>query len=223
MKTLSKIFGVALLAVSLAACGSNTTPLANNYGYGANGMNGYQTNYGNTGTGGCVPLQSGSIPFTAKGAQVGGALILAGNFPMNSIHPGQQFGQVMVGQGGMTNTGPGMIQFAPFQTQYGQLQLTASTSGTVSGVLSLSQNIVAQVMGIAAQYGGVPSYNPSTPQQNYQTVCVSSLTLDVVEQSMMSNTYYNGGYNQPSMGQIYQAQVYLYLNNGLAVGPITLR
>jgi len=220
MKTLSKIFGVALFAITLAACGSSTTPVANTYGY---GNNPYGTQTGNTNTqGGCIPLQNGSIPFSIQGAAVSGAVILGGNLPMNSVHPGT-YGQAVIGGSGYG--GQGMIQYTPFQTTAGTLQITASggnaQGGMVSGMINLSQTTLYQVLGLAANMG---AYQPNTQQypnqypnqsntMNYSNVCVSSVAVDIVHM-VVSNGY-------TGMGQIYRAQVYLYLNNSpTPIGPI---
>ncbi len=222
MKVLSKFFGVALIAMTLAACGtSTTTPVATNYGqlgYNGTGQTGF------TGQAGCVPIQSGSFSFTGQGASMNSAVLLAGNFPMNSPHPGQQFGQVTMG-GSSFNTGGGMIQYQPKQGQSGTLQLTSSSTmgqGTVSGQIQLSPAVIQQIMAMSGYMNG--GYTNTYPGNYQQTnLCVNSIALDVV-QTVISNNYNTQygqpAYNQGGMGQINQALVYLYLNNGQPVGPI---
>jgi|GEM_PF-6476606 len=80
MKTFNRILGAALLAVTLAACGSqNTNPYAMNP-YLAQGPNGFNTQ------GGCQNLQNGNISFSAQGAQMDTVKILAGNIPAQSLN-----------------------------------------------------------------------------------------------------------------------------------------
>jgi hypothetical protein len=213
MKTLNKIFGFALVAVSLSACGTSAPPAINQAGF---GNNPWGTQTGTNMQGGCIPLQNGSIPFTAQGAAISGAVILGGMMPMNSVHPGT-YGQVVIGNAGMQ--GQGTIQYAPFQTQAGTIQISASSGGgqgIVSGMVNLSQTTLYQVLGLAANLGAYQQ----TPNQQFpntgfnNNVCVSSLAIHIVHQA------FNSGFG--GMGQIYSAQIYLYLNNSqMPIGPIS--
>lgn len=224
MKTLSKILGVAALASTLVACGSNApvNPALVNNGYGP-GVNGV-----GVGPGGCVPIQSGALSFTAQGAAMNTAVLLAGNLPMNSTHPGQ-YGQVVMG-GGIVNSGYGMIQYQPKQSQNGTIQLSASyaqgSMSTVSGVIQLNQNVIQQIYATMGYYGGMNTMQYPNNNMYMNNVCVSSLALDVVQTILLNNNnyYYGTGmqqnFNQPGTGQVNQALVYLYLSSGQPVGPI---
>jgi hypothetical protein len=216
MKTLSNILGAALVALTLSACGNSAAPAFSNNGFGNNPW-GTQTGTGPNGQpGGCIPLQNGSIPFTVQGAAINGAVILGGAMPANSLRPGT-YGQAMIGNSGMGG-GQGMIQYAPFQSSAGAIQLTASAGGQqgmVSGMINLSQTTLYQVLGLAANMGAYQNPQQQFPNQGMNNnVCVSSLAIHVVHQTFMNG--YTG------MGQIYSAQVYLYLNNSqMPIGPIS--
>lgn len=218
MKTLSKILGVTAVAFLLTACGSNApvNPALMNNGVG--GGFGGQGGFG--GPGGCVPIQSGTFSFTAQGAAMNTAVMLAGNLPMNSTHPGQ-YGQVVMGGGFMNTGGMGMIQYQPKQGVNGTIQLQASYSqggpATVSGMIQLSQSVVQQIYATMGGWGG------GFQQQGMNNLCVSSIALDVVHTVLMNNNTWGtqGGFNnQPGTGQVNQALIYLYLNSGQPIGPI---
>jgi len=208
MKNVIKLFSIALVAVGLAACGNNNGQIV---GYDAYGnpiySNGTQTGY--VGQGGCVPLQS-ALTFTAQGASINSAVILAGMLPSNSTSPGQH-GQVVMGSG--------MIQQQPYNMYggYGTMQLVKqSSNGTlqlqvsqnmITGTLQLNPTIINQLM--AASMTGYPynGYGTNTG------TCVTSIGLDAV---------YSTVQGMPQ-GTIIQALVYLYLNNGqVASQPIPL-
>ncbi|MBU6153431.1 MAG: hypothetical protein KGP28_03930 [Bdellovibrionales bacterium] len=219
MKTLSSILGLTFLALSIGACGTSAVPAFNQNGFNNNPW-GPQTGPNPAGPGGCVPLQNGTIPFTVQGAAINGAVILGGMMPMNSLRPGT-YGQAMIGNGGMTG-GQGMIQYAPFQSSAGTIQITASQGGTqgglVSGMINLSQTTLYQVLGLAANLGAYQNPQPPLPNQGFNNfnpnVCVSSLAVHIVHQALM--TGFSG------MGQIFSAQIYLYLNNSqMPIGPIS--
>ena len=219
MKKLVQIFGLALTAMSLAACGNSAQPAMSNYGF--NNQWGTQTGTGQYPQGGCIPLQNGSLPFTIQGAAVSGALILGGVLPMNSLHPGT-YGQALMG--GSNYGSQGMIQYSPFQSSAGTIQITAAGGqgqgqGMVSGMINLSQTTLYQVLGIAANMGAYQQYPNQVPNQyptnmNYSNVCVSSIAVHIVHQ-VMSNGF-------TGVGQIYSAQVYIYVNNSQTpIGPIS--
>ncbi len=226
MKTLTNYLGVALAALILSACGNSVMPALTNNPYGNNQW-GNQTGNPQNFQGGCVPLQNGSIPFTIQGAAVSSAVILGGNLPQvsfnpitygqsTSVHPGT-YGQSAIGMGGMG--GQGMIQYAPFQSSAGTIQLTASMGGgqggLVSGTINMSQTTLYQILGATANMGAYMNSQQQFPNQGFNNnVCISSVAIHVVHQ------VFNSGFN--GMGQIYSAQVYLYLNNSqMAIGPIS--
>jgi hypothetical protein len=212
MKTFTRLFGAAVLAAILSACGIPASPALTQNGF--NNQWGTQTGAGGVPPGGCVPLQNGSIPFTVQGATITSAVILGGQMPMNSLRPGS-YGQAVIGSSGMG--GQGMIQYAPFQTYAGGIQLTASAGGgqgMISGMINLSQTTLYQVLGLAANLGAFQNPQQTMPNQGFNNVCVSSLAIHVVHQAFMTGF--------AGMGQIYSAQVYLYLNNSqMPIGPIT--
>lgn len=215
MKTIN-LFALAVIAMGLTACGNqNTNPYVNaQYN---NGLYGNQAGYGNY-QGGCVPIQNGAFTFTAQGAQMNSAIILAGTLPANSTRPGT-YGQVTMGgnmQVGMNQQG--MIQYQPKMSSSGQIQIMVNpTGGTMSGTIQLSQTIVYQLM--AMQAGGSQYYGqPGVTQPQQSQLCVQSLALDIVHTANYSYGSYS--YGGMSMGFINQALVYLTLNNGQTIGPI---
>ena len=224
MKTLTKLFGMALLASSLAACGSSTTTPYNAY----NPYNGYGNQTGYAGQGGCVPIQNGSFSFSAQGAAMNNYLILAGNLPMNSTHPGQ-YGQVTLGGSGNMGGGGQMIQYSPVSGASGTIQMTASSGNgqaMISGTIQINPYVIAQYAGMSGMaYNG---YNGLNNNQAGSQPCVQSIGFDIVHTIVQNNfnpaNYVGGGYAPPppSAGQINRAVVYLYLNNGTVLPPIAL-
>jgi hypothetical protein len=221
MKTLSQILGLALIASSLAACGSsnNSAGAALAAQQAAAAANGIQT-----AAGGCIQLGA-PLPFTANGAAIDSTKILAGNFPASSGIQ-QFFGQLGFGQvvmGGGLNTTGSSIQYQPLVSSSGQLQL--SVNGTsVSGVIQLGQSIVSYIQGSSGN-----TYNPSgtVGVNNTAGLCVNSLSLWAI-QTVLSSGNQGGQYGQQygqsmGTGQINQAIVYLTMNNGQSVGPITFK
>ncbi len=221
MKTLTKLFGMALLASSLAACGSSTTPYTGISPY----NNGYGNQTGYVGQGGCVPIQNGSFSFSAQGAAMNSYLILAGNLPMNSTHPGQ-YGQVILGGTGNPSGGAQMIQYSPVSGANGMIQMTASSGNgqsMISGTIQINPYLITQYAGMNGMaYNGYNGYNNQAGSQP----CVQSIGIDIVHTIVQNNFnpgYYGGaGYGAPSAGQINRALVYLYLNNGTVLPPIAL-
>lgn len=199
MKTINTLI-IGVLAIGLTACGNNNNnPYANGQGYYGN-----QTGYGSVTQGGCVPLTSGQLGFTAQNAQMNSAVILAGTLPANSTAPGAH-GTVAMGSNGMAQ---GMIQYQPKQSSYGVLQIAiAPQGGVMTGVVQLYPQVLMQLTGGYYPYNG--------QQQN--GLCVQSMSFDIVHTLQMSGGY--GGYTQ-GYGFINQALVYLTLNNGQTVGPI---
>jgi|GEM_PF-3354250 len=209
MKNLMKLFSIAVVAVGLAACGTNNNGQI--VGYDAYGnpiySNGTQTGY--VGQGGCVPLQS-ALTFTAQGASINSAVILAGMLPSGSTSPGQH-GQVVMGGTAIQqqsypygyNYGYGALQLIK-QSSNGTLQLQVSQN-MITGTLQLNPAFISQMV------GGYQMNYPYTYGNNAGT-CVSSVAIDAV---------YSTVQGMPQ-GTIIQALVYLYLNNGQPVGPIPL-
>ncbi|NDF13704.1 hypothetical protein EB061_00035 [bacterium] len=215
MKTPFQFFGAAMICLALTACGmNNTNPMV---------MNGLNNGLYNSavGTNGCIPVQAGTLSFNIQGASMNGALIIAGNLPTNSPSPGQYGNVTMGGAGTGGFAGGGSIQYSPKVSFNGSIQMFASGGNSgqtnVSGMISLSQTVISQVLAYASTYGGNGGFNPSNPLQNsLQSICVSSIGLRVVHQ-----TFFNG--YGTGMGQIFQAQIYLTLSNGVPVPPITLQ
>jgi len=220
MKTWKQVFGAAFISLSLSACGmNNMNPMMMN-GLGTGFGNGFNT--AGTMVNGCVPVQAGALSFSIQGASMNNSLIVAGNLPSNSPQPGQ-YGNVSMGGAGNAGfgAGGGSIQYSPRTGLNGSLQLFASGANSgqanVSGMIQLSQTVISQVLAYASTYGGNGAFNPSNPYQNsLQSICVSSIGLRVVHQ-----TFFNGF--GTGMGQIFQAQIYLTLNNGVPLPPITLQ
>jgi hypothetical protein len=214
MKSLFNFFGVALASVSLLGCGVNTAnPVM---------MNGFNNGAFNTAgpTNGCIPVQAGTLSFNIQGASMNNALILAGNLPSNSPRPGQ-YGNVSMGGAGFGGAGGGSIQYSPKTSFNGSLQIFATGNNNgqtnISGMVSLSQIAISQILAYGSTYGGNGMYNPGNPHQNsLQSICASSIGLSIVHQ-----TFFNG--YGTGMGQIFQAQIYLTLNNGVPLPPITLQ
>lgn len=213
MKTLFKTLGLALVSLSITACGANNiNPYA---------MNGYGTGLYNTSTtNGCIPVQAGTLSFSIQGASMNNALIIAGNLPANSPQPGQ-YGNVSMGGAGFGNGGGGSIQYSPKTSFNGSLQIFASGGNSgqtnLSGTLALSQAVISQILAYGATYSGNGGFNPSNPYQNsLQSICVNSIGLRIAHQ-----TFFNG--YGTGMGQIFQAQIYLTLNNGVPLPAITLQ
>ena len=205
MKTINLLF-ISIVALGLTACGNqNNNPYANGY----NGIYGNQTGYNGVYQGGCVPLQSGGFGFTAQGAQMNGAIILAGTLPANSTRPGT-YGQVAMGSQQMANQ-QGMIQYQPKISSSGQMQIVVNPSGgTMSGSIQLSQSIVYQLMSMQT------GFNTGFNNQAQNQLCIQTVALDIVH---TANVGFNGGFGM-STGYINQALVYLTLNNGQTIGPI---
>jgi hypothetical protein len=206
-----KQFNLLLIAVTslvLSACGmQNQNPAAFNQGFnqGFGGQTGFPIGGGMNQPGGCVPVQNGTFGFSAQGAQMNGAIILAGTLPANSTHPGQ-YGQVVMGN--TMGATAGMIQYQPKQSQSGVIQIMVSPqTGTMTGVVQLYPHISMQ---IAAMVGG---YNPYQPTQN--SVCVTSMAFDIVHTTTLSGGMMMG----MNTGFINQALVYLTLNSGQTIGP----
>ena len=223
MKTLNQIFGAALVAMSLSACGSNTNPYATSYNAFNNSGNGTA---GYTGQPGCAPVQSGVIPFTVNGTMsiMNGVELLAGNLPQGNVHAGS-YGQAIVGGSSMINQGGGMIQYSPKQSSDGTLQMSASQTGALSGTIQLSPSRISQIMANAGYNTGYNNgYNNgyNTGMNTMSQVCVTSIGLDIVQTLSNSGGYYGGynggytgGYNQMmNTAVINSALVYITLNTG---------
>lgn len=206
-----------LVSLSLVGCGMQPQQppmMGFNGGFGQQAGFGGGIGFGGNYPGGCAPIQSGAFGFTAQGAQMNGAIILAGTLPANSTQPGQ-YGQVTMG--GNMQMMPGMIQYQPKVSQSGQIQITVSPqNGVMTGVVQLSQAFVFQLM-------AMQGFNTNPYMINQQSqLCVTSMAFDIVHTT-------TAGYNtMPQFGQqfgmntgfINQALVYLTLNNGQSLGPI---
>jgi hypothetical protein len=188
MKTL-RIFGAALLAMTLAACGSsNTNPYMNGYNpYSTNGYNNYNMQ------GGCQPLQQGTFSFTAQGAQMDSTILLAGNVS-SGPHYGN-YGQVTMG--GMGATGGG-YPFSPYMGTNGNITQLTAGQGTLSGTIQLSQGVISNLMAYAYNMGGTTGMNTmGTMGMSNPSICVSSIGLWAVHNN----------------NSIWGATVYIYLSN----------
>lgn len=214
MKNVTTLFAYAMIAIGLAACGNQNNGTQQGY-YNAQGQwvqTGSTTNYGTVGAGGCVPLGQ-QLSFTIQGASVNSAVVLGGLLPANSTRPGQ-YGQAVMG-GSMQQGYAGGLTLVK-QTYTGAMMQLSVNSGSVSGMLQLDPSTLQQLM----MMGGAQTQQyPYNNQQNYNSgACISSIAIDVVYQAPVQTGYSQ----QPMQGQIMQALVYLYMNNGQPIGPIKI-
>ena len=208
MKTTLKTLAVALVAVILTACGAS------------NNVNPYTSSYLGTQTsavGGCVPLQNGSFTFSATGATVyPDAAILAGTLPQQSLQPGA-YGTVIMG--GTTTAVAGMITYQPKTSANGSIQLNASgnngAGGTVTGTIQMSGSVINQILSSVGY-----NYSNTVAGTAQTSICVQSIAIQAAVASNYSsyNTYQTqaGG-----SGIVSMANVYMTLNSGQTIGPIS--
>ena len=198
---LTRLLSVGLVAASLAACG----PVANQ-----TGVMGYNQ-FGMGGGNACLSSaqQQLSINFTAQGlTNLGGTGFYAGRLPQS--HPAAgTYGTVTVG-GGMQNSGGLMLQK---QSNSGTMMINLNPQGSMaSGTITISAQALYQTGIMNYLYSGSSGgYNTGYNTGMTNSVCVTSLGLDVI----YSSGGYNGGYG--GSGTINSALVYLYLSNGQVV------
>ena len=133
MKTLSRIFSLAIVALAVTACGgsnNNTAGYANTAGY-------------QTGS-----VSSGVIGFSGTGATISQTSVLAGMFPANSGVG--SYGQLMAGGSNISGNTGAMIQFQPKQGTNGTLQMYAANQNSIFGQIQLSSTLIQQ---ISSYYG----------------------------------------------------------------------
>lgn len=134
--------------------------------------------------------------------------ILGGALPFSgygvAITPNSIKGSVQVGYGSYPYTKhASWVEFQPKHSYAGSLQMYSTEYGVTTGLLQLSGHTLQMI-----------AYAKGITLDALREVCVSSIEIDAV------TTVWSLSQNQPSVGYINQAIIYLNMDKGEKIGPI---